>query len=349
MLPYILFIIILLFFYWRRAPLGMLITIILFAALRYDTGWDYMNYYEVSSNPSLWDNPETTRFSLIWCWLFQFAHDTQLPHISILIPNILTYVIIYISFDLLKLDNTQKVDALLVYVAWEEFYLGSFSIIRQQIAMSLGLLMFSLIQCRRFKLSIIPYLLAVWLHSSACILIFLYPVYCIRKFLNFKWLCIASIISCLALGSAAYIISNLDIGNMSRYSLYLDLSDKFGGKITYVKIILVSFLLISFSWNKNISNINRQCYFFSIIALISNIAIYYMGLSSVINRMFSYYAIFLIYIFFPSLSIFKSPKIIKPLAAIILVAYFFTFLLVTRGGEKKAASGFIPYKCILYK
>lgn len=62
MIPYFLFLLFLLIFYCGNKPICMLIVMIAFAVLRYDTGWDYGMYEHIVNTPSFWDNADTSRF-----------------------------------------------------------------------------------------------------------------------------------------------------------------------------------------------------------------------------------------------------------------------------------------------
>lgn len=347
MLPYIVFIILLLICYYKRWPMGMIGIVILFAALRYDVGWDYNMYCHIVRSPIEWNNEDTSRFSFPWRELFRFAHEYNTPHFAIILPNIITYIILYCGLSLLKMKKRQKVDAIFVYVMWYELYLGSFSIIRQEISMSLGFLLFALLQRKKFLVSIIVLLLASWLHSSASVLIILYPVYLLRNKLNVKWVCISTVVIFFAVTYASYLLTNLSFIDMSKYEDYLKPSDNTGGKIIYVNILLSAYLILVFYRSKRLSAVDKQCYFLTITSLIGNVAIYFLGLSTVLGRIFSYFVIFLIPILLSSLHIFKGAPKIKPVAISALVTFFFAYLYITQGGEKLASSGYLPYKFIL--
>ena len=238
MIPYIIFIILILAFYYKKSPIGMLIVIIAFSVLRYDTGWDYMMYVDTVNNPKFWNNPEHSRYSFIWRELFRYAHALNFPHIAIALPNLITYLVLYFSLDVLGLDKTRKVQVLFVYVTWQGFYLDSFSIIRQAIAMSFGILTFALIQRHRLFASIVTFLIAVHLHSSAVVLIFLYLGYFYRKKLDFKHICIAAGVAIVCMISAGAVLEQLSFFDMSKYDVYLKMNDSFGGKIIFVYLIL---------------------------------------------------------------------------------------------------------------
>ena len=150
MFPYLLFVAVLLFFYYRKNPIMMLLTLVAFAVLRYDVGWDYMNYYEFSSDEGSLALARE-RYSVVWSWLFETAYSLKMPHLGIAVPAVLTSVAVYLSVRMFcEKDEAAMSDSLLVYALWPFFYLGSFSTIRQSLAVALGLLIFVLLYKRRW-------------------------------------------------------------------------------------------------------------------------------------------------------------------------------------------------------
>lgn len=348
MFPYIIFIVLILLFYQKKYPKGMLWVIVLFAVLRYDTGWDYASYVETISTPSLWNNAETSRHTIFWRLVFDFTHRIDCPHFAIAIPNALTYIIFYYALKVLNLSKKNILDALFVYVTWSTFFLGSFSIIRQQFAMSVGFLMFAYIQRRMFWKSILAYAFTILLHTSAVVLILLYPVYLIRFHLNFKWVCISA--SCVIAGlvSMKSLLMILSVIGLGEYEGYLTWSDNFGSKIVYINLLVAIYLGIAMSRQKRLNNIQKQCYYYPTIAFIGNAAIYILGLPNPLNRVFSYFSIFMTIILLQSTDIFKKRAYYHLAATCVLVIYFFIYLHISQGGGSFASSPYIPYKCILF-
>lgn len=348
MFPYFVFIIFILYFFYRRQPKFMLWTLILFAALRYNVGWDYASYVNAINNPSNWENAETSRHSFVWRELFRFAYFIKSPHIAIIIPNILSYICVYKALKKLNLTKRGIADALFVYTTWSPLFLGSFSTIRQAFAMAVGLLLFAFVQNRQYIKSIVLYIFAILLHPSAIILIFIYIIFFIRDKLNFISICISSFGLIFALFSLKEILGILGFLGMEQYEIYLKFNESFGGKIIYVNIVLMIYLLIIYSINNYMDNIKRQCYFFSIISLSGSIAVYFLNLPNVLSRTFLYFIIFMIVILLPSINKFRYKKYLRSIACIILILYFFTYLYITRSGIEIASSGYLPYNIIFF-
>ncbi|MBE6305417.1 MAG: EpsG family protein [Bacteroidales bacterium] len=347
MVPYIIFLLCIILCYWRTSPKAMLFVFILFAVLRYDTGWDYHSYEIWVMHPKEWCNAETSRYSWFWRELFRLSYQLKFPHLSIVLPNALTYILIYFALDILKLSKQQKVEALFVYATIFSFYLGSFSIIRQAFAMSCGFIAFAFLNNKKYYLAAIAYLIAVHLHTSACVLILIVPVYYLRNKLRVTQIIIAIGLVSIMLLFASNILNLLESVDMTRYELYLKMQDNYGGKLIYVNVLLSIYLFLSFYRSKNISPLIRQCYFLAIVSLIGSNIRYFMGLLGVLDRVFDYFTLFLTIVLLTSVNAWKNHRIIKPLAIIILSAYFLVYLIVSSPGEQVASSGFVPYKCIL--
>jgi len=347
MIPYFIFIFFLLLCYWSKKPLWMLVILIVFALLRYDTGWDYGTYVHIVETPAFWNDGDTSRFSLAWRALFGLANRVNCPPLAIAVANILTYVVLYIALSLLKLSKTQKIQAILVYALWYDFYLSSFSTLRQALSMAIGVLMFALIQRKQLVWSLLAFFVAIHLHTSAIILVILYPIYLLRDKLNFKWLCISVITMCCVLSAIAEILMSLSDFGLDKYGIYLTWQDNFGGKLIYLNITLAVYFVFILYRDRHISSMERQCYFMVLSGVIGGIVIHYFGVSSVFARMLSYVTIFMILILFQSLNIFKEKRILRFVMDCLLILMFVGYLtLISKGGGNQL-SPYVPYKCIV--
>lgn len=317
---------------------------ILFAVLRYNTGWDYNSYIETISNPGEWENSEFSRYSWFWIQLFKFSYNIKFPHFAIAFTNFLTYCIIYFALKTLRLSKVRIAQSLIVYILWNSLYLSSFSVIRQSISVGLGLLMFAYIQKQSFIKSLLSFGLAVSLHPSAIILILLYPIYFFKKYLNVK----IAIISCFIFVLSAISIFMLiaQIGFFSDYLIYFGWTNDFGGLMVYVDLLVLGYFIFVFSQKKIISSVERQCYFICIISFFGRCLFFYLGIPGAISRILEYFVIFMIIILLPSLQIFKPTKQIINIAIFTLSLYFIVYLEITAPGASLASSGFVPYKFI---
>ena len=343
MLPYILFIVFILYFFHRRQPKWILWTLIIFAALRYNVGWDYLSYTNIIDKPTTWE-----KYSFFWRELFRYAHESGFYHVGIVLPNILTYLCIYKGLKELGLSKKNQAGALLVYATWNSLYLGSFSTIRQAFAIGVGFMMFSFIQNRKIVKSLFCYVFAIILHPSAILLVFLYLGYALRNRLNFKWLTVSVMVLIAGIVSLKNVLIAFSMLDMAQYEVYLKMSDNFGGKIIFVNGFLAIYLFIVFFLsNKNLDSVKRQCFFYTLIAIIGNIAIYALGLPNIIARMLSYYMIFMIVILLPSLQVFRQKYRLRVMAVSFLTLYFFVYLFITKPATRDNKSGYLPYRCII--
>ena len=139
MIPYIIFIILILWFRHIKKPFCIYVTLVLFSVLRYNTGWDYMSYVdEIEYWGTAGSNME--HYSVLWQWFFEYAHRINMPHLAISIIGFITITIIYYVVNKLCLKKWLICDVLTIYAVWPFFYLGTFSTIRQSLAIAIGLL-----------------------------------------------------------------------------------------------------------------------------------------------------------------------------------------------------------------
>lgn len=342
MIPYFLFLIIVLIFFYKKNPIGILSTMIIFAVLRYDTGWDYASYIKTIA-ASIKSDAE--RLSWFWNELFRFSADIKFPHFAIAVTSTLTYLTVYHALKILRLNKTQICQALLVYILWYSLYLGSFSVIRQSLSVAFGLLMFAYIQKKSYIKSIISLIIAIHLHPSALVLILVYPVYFLRNRINLKLILIVSAGITFSLLLITKLIESIPI--LKIYLGYLSWNTNTGGLMVLIDMFLTAYLIFSFYRLRHIPVIGMQCYFLSIITFLGRSMAFLLGITSVLSRIFDYFLIFMIFIIFPSIKIFKDNTKIANIVTLFMVLFFIVYLQISKGGTDLASSGYVPYKFIL--
>ena len=67
----------------------MLLVMLVFAAIRSDVGWDYGNYYDICTNENMLKYVKE-KYSIVWSTFFSIAYSLEVPHLGIVIPNIIT-------------------------------------------------------------------------------------------------------------------------------------------------------------------------------------------------------------------------------------------------------------------
>ena len=319
----------------------MLLCLVIFASLRYEVGWDYISYVQYTTGAK-----DPSDYSFIWQALFDFANKIDMPHLSIALPNCLTYFILYYALKNLLAKDKDICDALFVYATWPFFYLSSFSTIRQSLACSIFFLLYVVLLERKYFISLLLWVLCVLLHPSSVIGILLFPLILYRKNLK-KWhLLIFSILSVIALAGIHFIVTSLGLNS---YLIYLSGEEQNGKTLIILyTMVLVYILCFRFKHEKIDLVISKQIDIV-IMSLIVCVSILFMGLSMVIMRAMDYFTIFLILIFYRVVTYQRNKTFNRHCLSILLVALFFTYLMILGNDSHGASSGYLPYNTILAK
>lgn len=356
MLPYVLFIAVMVFLHYKKWPGAMIVVLMLFAVLRYETGWDYHMYYKFSTeNGYFW---AMRRYSWFWQMLFTFGRAIRMPHVPIAITGVLIYSILYIGLKWLYRSNKSGMsDALMVYAAWPYLYTSSFSTIRQFLAMSVVICIFACINSRmdwrkKIPLMALLYYAAFVCHPSSLFTLFIIPVYFCRKFLTLKTAMITFAVAIVILLSLKQFLGMLDIAAFSRYEHYLEDEDTYGGLISMLLWAIFIFLLAAGFMKKKrrFSSEFQQAYFISLVGVGLLASVYTFLNTSVVSRMVEYMVFFMIFTIYPCASCFISYRKIKPVITASMSALFLFYLVYTTGVSKTIASSqYVPYQTILEK
>lgn len=330
----------------------MLLTLIVFAALRYDVGWDYMNYYNYADDEgSLILARE--RYSVLWYWLFKTAYDLQMPHLAIAIPAVITYISVYIALSmLLKPDKNSMSDALLVYAFWPFFYLSTFSTIRQSLAIAIGLLIFALLYKRKWIYAIILFALNTMIHPSSILTVLYLPIILTSRRIPIIGVVLIGACAIFAIENWVELIMLLNVESFTEYAeTYMENEGRWGYLLSWLLGAIALFIIVN-SWrDKKQSGLQNKLSIIVVIAMIVDIYIYQTGIPSVITRTTSYFSIFLIMVFYASLHKLPYPKICRVALTCALVMLFFIYLERTTHSatmfDITTSSFFVPYQTIL--
>ena len=349
MTPYIIFITIILFAYFLNSHRTMFVAMLIFAAIRYDVGWDYAAYFEMCLDEIQLEIAKE-RYSYLWYLLFNFAYIIKAPEVAIITPAILTQACIYTAINIFFKNDQQRIcNALLFYICWPFLYLQSFSIIRQALAISVVFL--SMAYAYRHKLMHCFFFigLGVYLHPSAVISIPAILILMKRQRLN-----AISIVGGILV--AVLFLSNEELlfrfaGTLSEaYGSYLGESDDFGSLLLYLLSAVVVLLCISLYKTKDQKSLKSKVITIALIGLILEICIYVTGISSVLTRSLLYYTTTLSLIFFDCVSDIYNNKAIRYIAGIALISLFLFYLIFTYAPlSDNSASNYIPYTTIFSK
>lgn len=341
MIPYVLFILVVLLAYRLKKPVLMAFVITVFSVIRFDTGWDYDSYYQVCIDPNSLDTAKII-WGGIWAKWFEYVYQHQIPFIGIGVPAVLTTIAVYLSFKLLyEKDKKGLSDAMLIYSIWPFLYLYSFCTVRQSLAMGVMMLAFVCVYRKKYKYAIILYLLNYFVHPSslftAVFLFFVLP----KKRLSATYVFLGSIALVVSFKFAAIVLESL---GMMGYLNLLESSDNFGGKISFVYAAMAIYYIYFLSVNKDIDSIFSKMSSLAAIGCVLQFLVYVTDVPSVISRACSYTYMFL------APTIFYSIKQLnikggKQLAIGIIAAFFLVYLFITQDSPG-AASQYVPYKTI---
>lgn len=348
MIPYILFIILVLYFYWNRQPKLILLLMMLFAALRYDVGWDYGNYYAMCSDYDLLEYVKE-KYSVVWGAYFSAAYNLNVPHLGVVIPSIITYFLIYKAADLFFDGGRKAVSfALLLFVLWPDFYLTSLSTIRQHLAVSIALFSGVLFIKGRplpaFLVAGFNYLI----HPSSIVMAVIFLLLLLKNRMTLVKTMILSILVVVSLIMIEDIISLINISEIQEYGdKYLEWEDNFGGKYKYVLAFVLILLFAIYPRIKSDQVILSKTASVSILGIVFLLVVYASGASSVLGRVSSYFTVYLLLSLFPQLNQLKNPPLWRNLVIIFCVALFFMQLMVTAGAvQLDSTSSYLPYRTI---
>lgn len=332
----------------------MLLTLAAFAVLRYDVGWDYMNYYEFASDDGSLAMARE-RYSFLWYWLFEFAHGLKMPHLAIAIPAVATYAFVYQAIRLLSNGNRVEMsDALLVYAMWPFFYLGSFSTIRQSLAVAVCLLIFALLYKRQWIWAAVLFAVNLLVHPSSLLALVYLPIALYAKRIPIVLVGLVGVGVMMAIENWSDIIVLMDVEAFNEYAeTYMDQEDEFGSMLSLLLGVVALFLMVTALLDKKQNIWQNKLSIVVAVALCVDIFIYQSDLPSVITRTFAYFSIFLIVVFFDGLRRFPYVKLFRTLLTCALVMLFFIYLERTTHSvsmqDVDTASNFVPYKTLLSK
>lgn len=345
MIPYIIFIFLILLFRHYQKPTLIYLTLMLFSVLRYDTGWDYMSYYTTTD---LWGSETISweHYSIIWRWLFAVGNYLNEPHIVIAVPAFLTTTIIYQSVKLIQQDKERVSNTLTIYALWPFFYLASFSTIRQALAIAVGLLILYF----AIKKKLIPFALFLffnyYIHPSSIICVF-YAVFFLPEFKMKLWhYIIIIVVFFFAIQSLNIVLSGT---LLEQYASYLDTTDTFGTKLSILlAIVLIPCIAMKYMQKGFALSYYSKVIDIVIIALILTIMIYAFSSISVVSRGISYFTVLFIFVASNFPLLFKEKKIGEILVYLSFASVFVYYLISTSDAISldMATSPFVPYKSI---
>ena len=270
----------------RRMQLYMLAAgLILFAGLRSestfsDTDSYYLHFLNVSDNGNFWEVPKE-RFEPGYLIFEKFIHK-YISHNPAWLIFIVSCFSIGTVFYLLKKEAKNLWLCSYLFIALYLYISGFVCPVRQSLAASLCIWSFFATQNRRIILSTLLILIATFIHSSAICFFVLLPIsYLPLNRKNIIWVIVSSVLAFGALGS---IIEMLGRGT----STYLeDENMQLGNILDLIKAISI----LLFAYFLKVKNSSREVIW---LAIISSVAAFLSLKITVLNRVTSYFEVFLI-------------------------------------------------------
>ena len=348
MFAYILFVFIILILYWHRKPVLMLLTMLFFAAIRYDVGWDYGSYYEFCSNENMLEYVKE-KYSIIWSSFFSLMYLMKTPHLGVVIPNILSYILVYLAAVRIFGNNKKAVSfVLLVYVLWPDFYLTSFSTIRQHLAISVALYSGALFMSGMMLPGLALATLNYFIHPSSIIVSIILLILMLKKRLTIVHVLAMSILVLMMLFMLDDLISFINLSQIQEYKdIYFGWTENYGSKYKYLLALVLIILFIIFFNIKSDRVLLSKIATITILGIVINLFIYSSGANSVLGRVATYFTVYLTIALYPMLSELRNGIIWRKVAIMFLICLFFIQLYLVQGVvQLHSTSSYIPFRTI---
>lgn len=210
------------------------ITLIIFAACRYDVGVDYMTYYNIIHGYKLGAILRTEPLNQL---IFSLTARWDSPFLCFLIYACITYIFVYKAC----VNNSIR-PYLSIFLYITLFYLESLGYIRQAVSIAIGLYAFKYIKTQRFKSYCLWVGISMLFHLSAIILLAAYFIYWKVRLKS----AIIMVIGILVLKELLFSA----ITALNFYSGYIDKEISGGSKLKYLYPLLLGFIGI-LQWNMN--------------------------------------------------------------------------------------------------
>ena len=300
--------------------------ILLFAALRFDVGYDYPTYWH-SIFPDL-NRDEVYRWELFPRFLALFCNRYRCPWMFFAITSVFAYSLVYFG---IKKYSVSYFESTVIYISL--FFLSGLSTIRQTVAVSIVFYSTRYIFERKMLKYIVLCIFACLWHKSALIAI---PIYFIYNYINIAF---SVILLSIILISKFFIFKKLkELGLMLSY---LDALENFkGGSLMRYFYILITIYLIFISLITGSYNKSKR--FFSVLILGFAFPIIFGGHMGL--RFGEYYNI---YLCFAYPVVFSKLKIKE--RALGLTIFYFVFIFTLHISTKNPTrSPYIPYQTMVF-
>lgn len=298
------------------------ILLIVISIFRFDVGYDYPTYYEMSNDIN--DDGVERLEPLSYC-LVVIASFIQQPFVIFILFGLPTYILYFIACKQTK--NMGIAFWTFIFLFW----LDTFGVVRQAIAMSIIAYAITAMQNKKMYTYILLCIIASLFHLSALVML---PIYFVYHYASWKWLLV------LMLGFVFVFdkIVSLFLDN-ELYVSYFILGDELeGGSIILYFYIGLYILLLVLSYKYHLMNDTKKFF----VAMLPGFFFPFLLGGHLGGRIAMYFYIIFIYLI-PIVLSKSSPKI-RMAFMIMLCSFFFALLFVSSRNPNK--SPYTPYQTI---
>lgn len=292
----------------------------LFLALRdKNVGTDLKNYIPFFWNTSVlpWSDISVINFE-IGFKIYNMIISTIFGYKVQIFLAITAFICLIGVINYIKKNSKNYLLSIFIYITFN-FYIFTFSGLRQAIAMSILMLSFEFVKKRKFVKFLLMVILASLFHKSALIFLVVYFIANVK--INKKYIVYATSIAAILFIFKSFIVDIMI--NLGGYSVYADVAGGDGYTLLFTFIIMFIFSMLSY---KNVDKENAIWYNCLLIAIYIQIL---ATANASISRLVNYFSIVIIVLLpnviesIPS----KSKRILIKMLVIILLTGFYIYSL----------------------
>ncbi|WP_218241162.1 EpsG family protein [Comamonas fluminis] len=300
----------------------------LFSAIRFDVGFDFDTYYHVITGSNFY---EYERFGFIDKSLIDFTNYVGINQLYFFITSFFT---VYLIIQTIKKYSDDVFISIIVFYVIPIFYLYSFSLIRQFIAVAIIFYSIEYVLHRRLFRFFICITIASMFHISALVA---FPIYILRYKKIPIWIMAIMFVVVIFLPAMG---RNLIDSYIPYYSIYLDSSQGHGWTMMYLMLFFLGFSIV----NRKFINNEKDIIIYN--SYLVGVFLYclFIQFGEVAPRISFYYLIFLT-LLIPSI-VFKCKSIIIKISvffcfAILFVINFYFF------DKNEHKNPYLPYQTFI--
>lgn len=300
----------------------------IFSAIRFDVGFDFQTYYEVISDLN---HSEYYRFGVADRALIDISRFFAFEQIYFIATSLFINYLVVKTFS--KYSSNIFISTL-VYLAIPIFYLYSFSIIRQFVAISIVIYSVKYIIRRNAANFSISILIATLFHASALVALPLYFITA-KRFSNITLLAL-SLLATLSPVTVKPLIETY----LPYYSHYLSSNGSHGWTMMYLLSIFFAFAV---SHGRGI-NTKKGILFYNAYAIGFFLYAFFIQFGEVAPRVSFYYLIFLTLLLPELLANYKNKQALAISSGLFIALFFVNFYFFDKIEVKNP---YLPYQSFL--